>query len=65
MKEVIKSYVNRKTIFLAPTLIFIILKLTNQLDWDWKYVLMPFLLWLVLLTIIEGLLRIVERIINK
>lgn len=65
MKEVIKSYINGRTVFLVPTLIFIILKLTNQINWNWEYVLLPFLIWLVLLTIIEGLLGIVERIINK
>lgn len=65
MKATIRSYINGKTVLLVPTLVFIILKLTNQIDWNWEYVLLPFLVWLVLLTVIEGLLGVLERIINK
>ena len=55
----------RNTITTPLLLIFIVLKLTNNISWSWWWVLSPIWLPLVLVTFIFGIIEVINASTNR
>ena len=49
----------------ALTLLFIALKLTGQIDWNWIWVLSPIWIWISFLAVLAIVILLIGRIIDR